>query len=148
MGLPRASLWKTSLTVRACIRLGPRCRMPPRAGDIRKLVNPDLRFHLLLCDYSGNRFLGQHARRLLVPLFAFVLMRVYRNQRGLQPWATSLGLHGRVLDVIRLGDPFVAEQVVMRATQSFANVAFDDWLPSSGGHTGYPRYPCAISPAL
>ena len=97
------------------------------SGDIRELVNADLQFHLILCEQSGNRFLLEHARRLLVPLFAFVLMRVYTNQRGAYPWAASFDLHGRILDVLRMGDPFVAEQVVMRATDTFANVAYDDW---------------------
>lgn len=97
------------------------------SGQVEQLVNADLRFHLLLCEYSGNRFLCEHARRLLVPLFAFVLMRVHTNQRGSQPWAVSFGLHGRILEVLRLGDPFVAEQVVMRTTQTFASVAYDDW---------------------
>jgi DNA-binding GntR family transcriptional regulator len=102
------------------------------AGDLESLVNADLRFHLLMCEYSGNRFLLEHARRLLVPLFAFVLMRVHTNQRGSQPWSASFELHSRILDVLRLGDPFVAEQVVMRATQSFAGVAYDDWEGKSG----------------
>lgn len=102
------------------------------SGDIRELVNADLRFHLLLCEQSGNRFLLQDARRLLVPLFAFVLVRVYTNRRGSQPWATAtFALHGRILEVLRMGDPFVAEQVVMRATEAFASVAYDDWEGSS-----------------
>lgn len=102
------------------------------SGNIRELVNADLRFHLLLCEQSGNRFLFEHAQRLLVPLFAFVLMRVYTNRRGSQPWAASFGLHARILDVIQMGDPFIAEQVVMRATDTFASVAYDDWEGSSG----------------
>jgi len=97
------------------------------SGDIRELVNADLRFHLSLCEQSGNRFLLEHARRLLMPLFAFVLMRVYTNRRGSQPWAASFGLHGRILEVLRMGDPFIAEQVVMRATDTFASVAYEDW---------------------
>jgi DNA-binding GntR family transcriptional regulator len=101
-------------------------------GNIRELVNADLRFHLSLCEGSGNRFLLEQAQRLLVPLFAFVLMRVYTNQRGSQPWAASFGLHGRILEVIRMGDPFIAEQVVIRATDTFAVVAYQDW---EGGST-------------
>jgi DNA-binding GntR family transcriptional regulator len=98
-----------------------------QTGDIHQLVNADLRFHLLLCEQSGNGFLLDHARRLLVPLFAFVLMRVYTNRRGSLPWVPSLELHGHLLDVLRLGDPCVAEQFTARITDRFAAVAYDDW---------------------
>jgi hypothetical protein len=62
-----------------------------------------------------------------VPLFAFVLMRVYTNQRGAQPWKTTIDLHGQILNALRLGDPFVAEQYVAHTNHAFAVVAYDDW---------------------
>jgi DNA-binding GntR family transcriptional regulator len=102
------------------------------AGDIKGLTDADLRFHLTLCDLPGNRFLQEHARRLLIPLFAFVLMRVHTNQRGSTPWNNSIGLHGRILAALRLGDPFLAEQFVVRATRDFALVAYDDWELKTG----------------
>jgi DNA-binding GntR family transcriptional regulator len=97
------------------------------ACDIKALIDADLRFHLSLCEESGNALLAKQARRLLVPLFAFVLMRVYTNQRGAQPWKTTIGLHGHILDALKLGDPFVAEQYVARTIHAFAAVAYDDW---------------------
>jgi DNA-binding GntR family transcriptional regulator len=97
------------------------------ASDIKALVDADLRFHLSLCEESGNALLAKQARRLLVPLFAFVLMRVYTNQRGAQPWKTTIELHGQIVDALKLGDPFVAEQYVARTTHAFAVVAYDDW---------------------
>jgi hypothetical protein len=56
-----------------------------------------------------------------------VLMRVRTNQVGSQPWLATMGLHSRILDVLRLGDPFVAEQVVMRATSTFQVETPDVW---------------------
>ncbi|HEV2382768.1 MAG TPA: GntR family transcriptional regulator [Terriglobia bacterium] len=108
------------------------------AGDIKGLTDADLRFHLTLCDLPGNRFLQEHARRLLIPLFAFVLMRVHTNQRGSKPWNNSIGLHGRILAALRLGDPFLAEQFVVRATRDFALVAYDDWELKSGAGPSLP----------
>ncbi len=102
------------------------------SGDIKGLANADLHFHLALCDLSGNHFLQEDARRLLVPLFAFVLMRVHTNQRGSTPWSNSIGLHGRILLALRLGDPFLAEQFVIRAIHDFAVVAYDDWEAQAG----------------
>lgn len=96
-------------------------------GNVQELVNADLRFHLALCEQSGNRFLFQYARRLLSPLFACALTRVCANQRGSEPWLNSFKLHGRILDSLRLGDPLIAEQFVIRATDTFAALAYDDW---------------------
>ena len=97
------------------------------AEDVRALLKADLNFHLALCSLSGNRFLQEHARRLLIPLFAFVLMRVYTNQRGSSPWSKSIDLHGRIISALRLGNPSLAEQFVMSAVNDFAVVAYDDW---------------------
>lgn len=97
------------------------------SSDIKALVDADLHFHLSLCEQSGNALLAKQARRLLLPLFAFVLMRVYTNRRGAQPWKTTFDLHGHILDALKLGDPLVAEQYVARTTHAFAVVAYDDW---------------------
>jgi DNA-binding GntR family transcriptional regulator len=97
------------------------------AEDIKGLLTADLDFHLTLCDLSGNRFLKECARRLLIPLFAFVLMRVETNQRGSTPWSKSIDLHGRMLAALRLGNPFLAEQFAVGAIGHFAVVAYDDW---------------------
>jgi DNA-binding GntR family transcriptional regulator len=97
------------------------------AEDIKGLLAADLEFHLALCDLSGNRFLQEHARRLLIPLFAFVLMRVHTNQRGSTPWSRSVDLHGRMLTALRLGNPFLAEQFIVSAIRHFGVVAYNDW---------------------
>ncbi len=97
------------------------------SDNVQDLVDADLRFHLRLCEQSGNHFLLEHARRLLVPLFAFVLIRVYANQRGSQPWLGTFELHAQILEILRLKDPLVAEQFVMRATTRFAVVGYDFW---------------------
>ena len=46
-----------------------------QCGNIRNYCERDLSFHLLLCEKSGNRFLLEHLRRLIVPFFAFCVMR-------------------------------------------------------------------------
>lgn len=97
------------------------------SDNVQDVIQTDLRFHLSICEQSGNRFLLEHLRRLIVPLFAFVHIRVYTNQRGSQPWRATLDLHTRILDVLRLGDPFAAEQFVIRATNAFAAAGYDDW---------------------
>jgi hypothetical protein len=63
----------------------------------------------------------------MVPLFAFVLMRVQATGQGVEPWKQTLGTHERIIYMIRTGDPLVAQQFVERSTPSLATVAFDAW---------------------
>ncbi len=114
-------------------------------GDMTALIDNDLRFHMLLCQTSGNRFLVEHARRLLVPLFAFVQMRVHTNKQGPEPWKAIIPVHRQILDAIRLGDPFLAEQFVMRTTLlRFGNFAYEIWENRPIG--GSPPVPQAGEP--
>lgn len=43
--------------------------------DVRQVIESVQRFQLLLLEKSGNSVLREYGRRLLVPLYAFTLMR-------------------------------------------------------------------------
>src|SRR5262249_37342294 len=92
--------------------------------DVETLVEQDLQFHLALCELSGNPILYEHAKRLLIPLFAFSHMRVRTTEQGVDPWRKTLHTHGRIIENIRAGDPFLAEQYVQRSTPGFATVVY------------------------
>jgi DNA-binding GntR family transcriptional regulator len=64
-------------------------RATTKKGDIRKLIEADLKFHVCLCELCGNRFLYSQIRTLLVPLFAFVSMRVIQSHQTAQAWASD-----------------------------------------------------------
>ena len=49
----------------------------------------------------------------------FTLMRALATKIDTRPWAKQLPLHRLIIDVIRLGDPHVAEQTLNHATNSF-----------------------------
>jgi DNA-binding GntR family transcriptional regulator len=104
------------------------------AGNSRALVEADLRFHLILCELSGNRFIFQEARRLLVPLFAFVLMRVETNAQGSEPWRQSLSQHRQVIEFIRMGDPTLAAHFVEHTTREFGSRAYQAWEKTTSDH--------------
>jgi DNA-binding GntR family transcriptional regulator len=95
--------------------------------DIQRLINADLRFHLLLAEMSGNPFLLEHLRKVLIPLFAFVFMRISMNRRGTEPWQRTLADHKRILEGLRLGDPALAEHITRHATYHFGATGFEDW---------------------
>lgn len=106
-----------------------------RERDMDALIANDLRFHLRMCQQCGNRFLEEHARQLLVPLFAFTQMRAHTNKLSMEAWIAHIPTHERILEIIWLGDPFVAELFVARVVlEKFGKFAYDIWekRPSQG----------------
>lgn len=96
-------------------------------GNFSALIASDLEFHLTLCRKSGNRVLYEHARRMLIPLFAFVSMRVFATPESAEAWKPGLDEHEQILTVIRLGDPNLSEQYVVRAMRNFADAGNTAW---------------------
>jgi DNA-binding GntR family transcriptional regulator len=97
------------------------------AGDPETLLDCDLRFHLLLCEVSGNPFVVDQARRILLPFFAFVRMRMAASGQQASVWSQDLEPHQRVIDLIAEGEGEIAEQYLKRAMDRFAQTAYDHW---------------------
>lgn len=106
-------------------------RKAMKSGEIRKLIEADLSFHLNLCELCGNRFLNAQIRTLIVPLFAFVAMRVVQGHRAAQEWEADLDRHKRIIELIREGDPYAAEFAVRASMQQFARRAYAIWKPEA-----------------
>ena len=91
-------------------------------ANVRAFYERDLQFHILISQKAGNRYLEQEMRRLVVPLFAFVIMRVHDASTDAANWKKSIEQHQQILDAIRSGDPYFAEQQVRKTIQRFAAV--------------------------
>ncbi len=102
-------------------------RLAASEGNCEALLQDDLQFHLQLCELSGNPFLVEQSRRLLVPFFAFVRMRVATSGRTTSPWDKDLEAHQRIIDLLREGEDDVAELYVKKAMARFAKNAYDNW---------------------
>jgi DNA-binding GntR family transcriptional regulator len=102
-------------------------RESARRGDREGLIDCDLRYHLALCQLSRNPYLVAHARRILVPLFAFVRMRVSASGQSASAWDKDLEAHQTIIDLITEGEGEVAEQYVKRAMERFGKTAYDYW---------------------
>ena len=102
-------------------------RESARTGDREGLIDRDLHYHLALCELSKNPYLIEHARRILVPLFAFVRMRVSASGQSTSAWEKDLEAHQKIIDLIREGEGDIAEQYVKRAMARFAKTAYDYW---------------------
>ena len=80
----------------------------------------DLRFHMTLCEKAGNPVLTQMLRRLLVPLFTFVIIRTHEEMGETERWTRSIGQHEEILAVIRAGNPEKAAAEVSKILGFFA----------------------------
>ena len=97
------------------------------AGDCQYLLDCDLRFHLELCRLSHNPYVIEHARRILLPFFAFVRMRVTATGQESSVWDKDLEAHQRIVDLLREGEGEVAEHYVRRAMTRFGKTAYENW---------------------
>jgi DNA-binding GntR family transcriptional regulator len=102
-------------------------RRATKQGEIRRLIEADLHFHLCLCKLSGNQLLYVQVRTLLVPLFAFVSMRVVQVHQTAKAWESDLDRHRRMVELIDEGDPTAAEFIVRATLQQFAARAHGIW---------------------
>jgi DNA-binding GntR family transcriptional regulator len=95
--------------------------------DLRHTIDCLIRFHVALCSKPGNPLLAEQAKRILIPLFAFTRMRAVARGLTAEPWRQGLAAHRRMLDAIRSGDPFFAEQMAVRSIHGFMDQAIRVW---------------------
>jgi DNA-binding GntR family transcriptional regulator len=88
-------------------------------NNVRAFYERDIRFHLLLAEKAGNRFLEQELRRLIIPLFAFVVMRVHGAVDEPERWERSIAEHQQILGLLRGTDPEHSEREIARINQQF-----------------------------
>jgi len=96
-------------------------------NDVRTVVDRLQRFHLCLLEKPGNPFLLENGLRLIVPLYAFTLMRALAKGLDTTPWAQQIANHQRIVDAIRMGNPQLAEQVVIHVTNQFLERSLEVW---------------------
>ena len=65
-------------------------RQAAQAGHREAHLDCDLQFHLQLCEISGNLFLVEQSRRILLPFFAFVRIRVSASSQDTAIWCRDL----------------------------------------------------------
>jgi DNA-binding GntR family transcriptional regulator len=91
------------------------------------LLDNDLAFHLELCRLSANSYVVDHARRVLLPFFAFVRIRLIASGQGTGAWGRDLEAHQRIIDLLREGEGDVVEQYVRRVMARFSVTAYKNW---------------------
>lgn len=97
------------------------------SNEPRKVVDCIQAFHLCLLEKPGNAFLFESGRRLIVPLLAFTRMRVKAKNLDAGPWVPQVPNHQRIVDALRMGDPHLAEQIVIHIMSLFLKSALTVW---------------------
>ena len=97
------------------------------SNDPLKVVDRVQVFHLRLLEQSGNPFLYESGKRLIVPLLAFTRMRVQAKNLDAAPWVPQVPNHQRILDALRMGDKHLAEQIVVHIMSLFLKPALTVW---------------------
>jgi DNA-binding GntR family transcriptional regulator len=97
------------------------------ACDMTALIESDLQFHIALAEASGNPVLIDSLRRILSPLFAFILTRVLQSAQGPDAWAGDLPRHRQMIDVIREGNGALAQVYVQHCIGRFGVAAYRVW---------------------
>lgn len=92
-----------------------------------ELLDADLAFHLELCRLSNNAYVFDHAKRVLLPVFAFARIRVISSGQDTSVWSKDFDAHQRIVDLVKEGQGEVAEAYVKRAMARFASTAYDNW---------------------
>lgn len=87
--------------------------------NLRAFYERDLQFHVLLAEKTENRMLVQAIKRIILPLFAFVVLRVQGARTDEQQWIRSLDQHQRMIDALKTHDPVFAERLVSHTIGSF-----------------------------
>lgn len=95
-------------------------RSATHCQNIRAFYERDVRFHLWICENSKNQYLEQCIRRLVVPLFAFVVLRLH-GEYSSDPsrWERVIKQHEQIVQAIRSADPCFAEQQVRNTIYRF-----------------------------
>jgi DNA-binding GntR family transcriptional regulator len=102
-------------------------RRASKERRLEDLLDADQKFHMELCELSGNPHVVDHARRVLLPFFAFVRIRVITSGQTTEAWDRDLEAHQRVVDLIREGEGDVAELYVRRIMARFGTMAYQNW---------------------
>jgi DNA-binding GntR family transcriptional regulator len=102
-------------------------RIAVESDNVREIIASMQRFHMTLLEKTGNPFLVEEGRRLIIPLYDFTLMRALSDGLDGSPWKQNLERHKQILDAIRTGPPYFAEQTMIHVMDQFLQAALHVW---------------------
>ena len=82
-------------------RLVERIREAAGRGDVAGFYRADLEFHRKLWHLAGNRYLAKSLEAIVVPLFAFYIMKL--RGRSVEDMQAAAGFHADIVTCLREG---------------------------------------------
>lgn len=95
--------------------------------DVAAILDANLRFHLGLCELSGNAYLVESACTLMVPFFAFVRIRALASGQSASLWVKDFSAYRRIVELVKEGEGEVVEQYVKKVMARIAATAYASW---------------------
>ena len=72
-------------------------KVAAQALDLDQFYENDLAFHRKIWDVSGNEYLAESLERIVVPLFAFFVMK---NRRERKSYLASAAKHEQIVETL------------------------------------------------
>ena len=107
---------------------------PPDITDLRKLISRmeesaaeldldqfyevDLEFHRKLWELSGNGYLADVLERMVVPLFAFFVMKTRREKES---YLASAAMHGRIVEALAVSSASELRDLMRNSLQGWTD---------------------------
>jgi DNA-binding GntR family transcriptional regulator len=102
-------------------------QLSAQRDDVAAMLDANLRFHLGLCELSGNTYLVEQAYTLLVPFFAFVRIRAIASGQRASLWAKDFPAYRRIVELVKEGEGEIVEQYVKKVMVRIAATAYASW---------------------
>jgi len=86
--------------------------------DLDKFYEIDLEFHRKLWDLSGNSYLADVLERMVVPLFAFFVMK---TRGGKESYLASAAMHGRIVEALAVSSASELRDLMRNSLQGWTD---------------------------
>lgn len=87
--------------------------------DVQRFYRGDLVFHQQIWEYSGNPIMPELLASLVIPLFAFVIMRIHDSPEVGHDLVHSAAVHQQIVGMIRQGDAVAAADFMRQRIDAF-----------------------------
>jgi DNA-binding GntR family transcriptional regulator len=98
--------------------------------DLDQFYENDIALHRRIWELSGNKYLVDALERIVVPLFAFFLMKVRCIQES---YVQSAAMHRRIVDAIGVLEPAMLRQLQITTLAGFRDQCMSMLLPDDSG---------------
>ncbi len=94
--------------------LAKKMKLAAQVYDVPEFYENDIAFHRMLWELSGNAYLIEMLELIVVPLFAFFLMKTRRERKSYISGAVE---HDRIVEALTTSSPVKAKQLMKETVE-------------------------------